>query len=66
MKLMLVLFNEQGGDSDRRVCQLGICKDHGLWMGMGWSHLVVQYHYLHSSRHSQVYHPLLSHWKGLG
>lgn len=59
-------FELAGGDCDSCLCKLGVCKDKGNGMGLGWGHLALQLGNLYPSRHSEIWNTLRSQWQGLG
>lgn len=46
-KRMRLLF--VGCYSNSGICKLGICKNQGVWLGMGWSYLALQHRFLFSA-----------------
>ena len=48
------------------ICWLGLCKGERNWLGLGRSHLALQYCLLYSTWCHEVCHPLCIEWQGLG
>lgn len=57
--------SQSGCNSHSCIRQLGLCNDKRNGLGMGWSHLALQYHLLYSTWHYKVCHPLHLKWEGL-